>query len=257
MMGKHGASRPIKTADTIFGIIKILTATEQASLTELADELDIPRSTLHSHLATLVNHEYLVKEDKKYRLSLKFLNHGARARENNPLYDISAPILDQVADQTDEIVWLVAEEYGKVVCLRKAEGKLAIQPYKKVGSRLTMHNIAAGKAILAKLSEEHVDEIIGKYGLPKYTENTITDPDELFEELEAIRETGVAFNDGESMEGFRAVASPICLDDEPHGSIVVSGPKQRMRDRRFREEIPEIISGAANAIALKLMSRSQ
>jgi IclR family transcriptional regulator, acetate operon repressor len=249
--GKNGA---VKTAKTISGIIETLDDVEEATLTEIAEELDIPRSTLHPHLSTLTDQGYLVKRDKRYSLSLQFLGFGARVQRRHPLYEISDPMLKQVADQTKEITWLVVEENGKAVCLKKAKGELAIQPYKQIGARLTMHDIAAGKAILAYLPSERVDSILDNHGLPKRTGNTITNRDELYSELEKIRETGVAFNDGESMEGFRAVASPIRPEGNLYGSIVVSGPKNRMRKQRFKEEIPDIVSGAANAIELELMA---
>jgi IclR family acetate operon transcriptional repressor len=247
--------RSVKTAETVFEIVDLLDEVESASLTTIATELDMPRSTLHPYLTTLVDQEYLRKEGDDYRLSLKFLDHGVKAQQNEPVYEISAPFLDQIAEETREIVWLVVEEHGKAVCLRKAEGEHAIQPYKRVGLRMTMHDIASGKAILAELGDDRVREIIDRYGLPERTERTITDPDELFAELEEIRETGIALNDGESMEGFRAVASPICPQGTLCGSLVVSGPKNRIRDERFGEELPQIVSGTTNALELELASQ--
>jgi len=254
-MGQHNESRrTVKTAERTFDIVELLNDLESASLTELAQALDVPRSTLHTYLTTLVDKGYLRKDGDAYELSLKFLDHGVKAQKNEPLYEVSGPFLEQVSSETEEIAWIVVEEQGEAVCLRKAEGKRAIQPYKRVGGRLSMHDIAAGKAILSTFSEERVWEIIEHYGLPARTENTITDPDELFEELAEIRRTGVAFNDCESMEGFRAVASPIRPEDTLYGALVTSGPKNRFHDDRFRNELPEIISGAANAMELELMS---
>jgi IclR family acetate operon transcriptional repressor len=246
--------RSVKTAETVFEIVELLDGVGAASLTTIATELDMPRSTLHPYLTTLVDQEYLCKEGNEYRLSLKFLDHGITVQQNEPVYEASAPFLEQVADETREIVWLVVEEHGKAVCLRKAEGEHAIQPYKRIGLRMTMHDIASGKAILAELDDRRVREIVDQHGLPERTERTITDTDELFAELEEIRETGVALNDGESMEGFRAVASSICTDGTLRGSLVVSGPRNRIRGERFREELPRIVSGTTNALELELAS---
>lgn len=138
--------------------------------------------------------------------------------------------------------------------MRKAKGEHAVQPYKKIGARLHLHNTVSGKTILAELHEERIREIIDKHGLPRYTEDTITDPDRLFQELEAVREDGVAFNDGESTQGFRAVASSIHLDGKILGSIVVWGPKNRFKGDRFTKTIPDSLTGAANAFELELLS---
>lgn len=253
-MTDDNSSRSVKTAERAFRIVELLDEIGEASLTTIADHLDMPRSTLHTYLSTLVDQQYLTKEESTYRLSLKFLDYGVKVQQNEPIYETCEPFLEQVAHQTEEIAWIVVEEYGRAVCLRKAEGELAIQPYKRVGARLSMHDIAAGKALLAELSDDRIRAIVDQYGLPRRTENTITDPDALFAELDEIRETGVAFNDGESMEGFRAVASSIRSDGDLHGALVVSGPKNRFQDDRFRDELPEIVTGATNAIELELLS---
>jgi DNA-binding IclR family transcriptional regulator len=254
MSGDDTPNRSVKTVETAFEVVAALEDAGAATLTTLGERLDMPRSTLHTYLATLVDQGYVRRDEDTYRLGLKFLHHGARIQQENPLYEASAPFLEQVSAETKEIAWVVTEDHGRAVPLRKAEGERAIQPYKRVGRRLSMHDIAAGKAILAHLDRERVREIADTHGLPARTGRTITDVEDLFAELEEIRETGVALNDGESMEGFRAVASPVCPRGDLYGSLVVSGPKNRIRGERFREELPEIVSGAANALELELVS---
>lgn len=244
----------VKAAATVVDIIETVSDLERATLTELADELDMPRSTLHGYLTTLVEQQYLRKEDAEYALSLQLFTHGARAQRANPLYRESKPFLDQMADQTREIAWLVVEEYGRGICLRKAKGELAVQPYKRMGARISLHDTAAGKAILSQLPDERVRSIADEHGLPASTENTITDIETLFAELETVRERGVALNDEESIDGFRAVASPVSSPSGRIGSVVVSGPKNRLQGERFTETVPEIVSGAANALELELTS---
>lgn len=241
----------VQASERTLAIIDALRDGEPKTLTELATDLDMPRSTLYGYLSSMVNAEYLLKEDGAYRLGLRFLDHGVAVQRKNVLYEPAGPILKQVADETREIVWLVVEEYGQAVCLRKSKGDLTIQPYKRLGERLHLHNIAAGKAILTHLPEPRVHGIIDRQGLPAYTDATITDRDRLLDELEQIAETGVAFNDGESLERFRAVASLVCLDEEVVGALVVSGPKSRLRGDRFTEEIPDTVIGAANALELE------
>jgi DNA-binding IclR family transcriptional regulator len=254
MISEDEGSGLVGSVTTMFDIVEILAKKGEANLTELANELDMPRSTLHGYLSTMVESEYIVKDGREYQLGLKFLEKGVMAQRYKEIYQKSGQFLDQLAEQTDEIVWLVVEEYGEAVCLRKVEGKLAIQPYKQIGKRLHMHNIAAGKAILSQLPRSEVDQIIDKHGLPQYTNQTITEREQLFAELDEIKDTGVAFNDEESLEGFRAVASPVCTDEGVEGSIVVSGPKNRFMGERFDEELPKTILGTTNALELELSS---
>jgi DNA-binding IclR family transcriptional regulator len=221
-------------------------------VTELAEDLGLAKSTVHDHLSTMVEKEYLVKNGSSYQLGLKFLNHGIRSRECLGVLPTVQPHLEQVANETGEIAWFLVEEYGRGVYLSKAKGDRAVQPYGTVGDRVDLHNIAAGKAILAHLPDERVRAIIDGHGLESRTSETITDPDRLLEELESVRETGVAFNDEESIVGHRAVASPVRPADRLIGAIVVSGPKKRIQGELFADELPAIVSGTANAIELEL-----
>jgi DNA-binding IclR family transcriptional regulator len=245
---------PVKTAGRVFDIVETLDDVGEGTLTEIADRLDVPRSTAYDHLSTMVEAGLLIKEDKRYRLSLKFLQYGTSARANDRLYGLVGPTLDQLAEETGEIAWYMIEENGKGVYLDKAKGRHAVQPFGRVGDHVPLHDIAAGKAILAHLPESRVRRIVETHGLPARTDRTITDPDELFEQLTEIRERGVAFNDGEAMTRFRAVASPIVTDGTLHGSIVVSGPANRLQGERFRSELPELVAGTANALELQLLS---
>jgi DNA-binding IclR family transcriptional regulator len=230
---------------------------ERATLTELADSLDMHPSTLHAHLSTLVQQEYLRKDGNQYTLGLQLFTHGARARRMNAFYEDSKQFLEQMAEQTDESAWLVAEEHGRGVCLRKAKGELAVQPYKRLGARISLHDTASGKAILSRLPRERTQAVIDRYGLPQRTKNTITSPENLFREVESVRTEGVAFNDEESITGFRAVASPVSSPDGQVGALVVSGPKNRLQGDRFSNLVPEIVSGAANALELELSSAAE
>lgn len=247
--------RRVKSAGTLFGVLDTVHALEGAGVTEVADRLGIAKSTAHDHLSTLVEHEFLVKDGTEYRVGLKSLHYGMGAKNRIELVDAAGPSLEHVVEETDEIAWLVVEEYGQAVYVEKAVGQRAVQPYGSIGKRVPLHNIAAGKAILAHLPEERIRGIVEQRGLPAQTERTITDIDELLAELETIREQGYARNDGETFEGFRAVASPILHEGELLGSIVVSGPENRLRGERFETELPDLITGAANAIELSLASQ--
>ncbi len=246
--------RTVKTAETTVRILETVSELERASLTELADSLNMHRSTLHAHLSTLVEQEYLRKDDTQYTLGLRLFTHGARAQRMTPFYEGSKQFLEQIAERTDEITWLVVEEHGRGICLRKAKGELAVQPYKQLGARISLHDTAAGKAVLSRLPRERTQAVIDRYGLPERTENTITSPEALFREVESARAEGVAFNDEESISGFRAVASPVSSPGGRVGALVVSGPKNRLRGEKFSETVPEIVSGAANALELELSS---
>ncbi|MFC6874574.1 IclR family transcriptional regulator [Halobellus marinus] len=245
-------NRPVKTADTIFGIVEFLLESGGSGVKEIAESQDLAQSTVHSHLATLLDHEYVVKEGTTYRLSLKFLDHGMEIRERLRLTRASQRIIEELSDDTGEVVWVVVEEHGQALYLLKSSGENAVQTRGRVGRRTTMHDIAAGKAILAHLPDSTVDDIIESFGLPERTEKTITEREALYQELKKIRDQGYATNDGETTEKVRAVASAVLFEGEVCGAVGIAGPKHRLTGKKFHDSIPSKILEAVDTIELNL-----
>lgn len=244
--------RTVTTAETVFDVIECLKRLDGGSVQQVAEAADVAESTAHTYLATLRNHEYVVKHGSTYYLSLKPLDNGITVRENMEITHAARPVIDQVASETGEVVWIMIEEHGQGVYLMKNEGDDAVRTRGRVGKRTTMHDIAAGKAILSQLSEERVEAIVDKFGLPQRTESTITDREALREELDRIRELGYATNEGETIQKVRAVASPIMQEGEVRGSVGIAGPKHRLSGERFTETLPNVVLEAADTIELDL-----
>lgn len=243
----------VKSVETTFRIVEALHERGGAGVTELASALSVPKSTVHNHLQTLERNEYVVNDDGTYRVGTRFLELGARARQRSPIYEVARPESERIAEKTGEISGLVVEEHGRGVFLHRAKGDRAVHVDTYAGKRIYLHGAALGKAILAHLPEERVDEIIERHGLPQLTANTITDRDELAAELDSIRETGIAFDDEERLEGLRAVSAAITgSNGEVLGAVSVAGPTSRLREERFREELPEVVRSAVNVIDLNV-----
>lgn len=242
----------VKAGTKLFSIIETVQKLEDPTLTDIASHLDYPKSTTHNHLETLKENGYLKVEDDVYELTLLFLDHGIYAKQQLRITRLSKGILQQLAEDTNEAAWLMVEEQGYVVGVEKALGERAVQTSGRIGRHTRFHYHAPGKAILAKLDDDRVDEILAQQGLPGKTEHTITDRDALAEDLEEIRERGVAFDVGEAIDGIRSVAAPVVCDGAVEGAVGVVGPANRLRGDRFREEIPDLVSGAANELELRL-----
>lgn len=254
-MSKPRADSPrtVAAVDKACRIIEAVHTLEGAGVTELADQLDISKGTVHTHLTTLKENGFVVKDGTTYRPSLRFLDIGEDVKNDHLLYQVATDEIEELAVETDTRVQISVEEFGYGVPIAIALGEHAIAPPTRVGKREYLHCIAAGKAILAHLPQERVEEIIDKHGLPARTSNTITDPEELFEELERVREEGIAFNDEESIKGLRAVGAAIQTDTgRVLGSISASGPISGMKGDRFQKEIPETVSNVANTIELNI-----
>jgi DNA-binding IclR family transcriptional regulator len=227
----------------------------------LASHLDISKSTAHIHLKTLKENGFLVQGDDGYRLAFKLTVLGEFVRNRSPLYQYGKPEVDDLAEETNQYTHIVTEENGFGVNLYQVKGDTSIEgeyQTEKIQRRDHLHYTASGKAILAHLPRKRVTEIIEKHGLPARTENTITDPERLFEELEQIRDRGYAYNDAEEIEGFRAIGAPIRdSDDCVRGSVSISGPTSIMQDAWYREELPERVMQSANVIEVNINMNSQ
>ena len=235
-------SRTVKSVKTTLEIVNALKELNGAGVTVLADELDIAPSTVHSHLSTLLQEEYVVKIESEYHLGLEFLNLGKHAQKRVRPYVLAEAYVEKLIENTNLRAHFTTEEHGRGVYLYAKSGDHGVQVYSDPGKRFYLHTNAAGKAMLAHFPEDYVDEIIERWGLPQKTPNTITDREELFEELETIRERGVAFNRDEHFQRLRAVGAAVILNEsEVIGAFSVSGPAQRMDGEDFEREIPELV----------------
>lgn len=241
---------PVKTAQTTFRIIEALKELDGASITELATHLDLPKSSTHNYLQTLEHEGYIVKNGQQYEVGLRFLDLGSYARTRERLYSVAEPELETVAERTGEHANLLVEEHGLGIFLCRAKGSDAVNVDSYTGQCVRLHTTALGKTVLAHLSEERVNEIIERHGLSRKTDQTITNKDELFDELADIREAGVAYDEEERIKGLRCVAVPLLSNDRITGAVSVSGPTSRMDADRIENDILPQLRHAANIIEL-------
>lgn len=253
MANKGRGKNSLSTLERGFEILEMVEDLETATLTEIAEGMDIAVSTAHDYLTTLEELEYVVKHDSEYQLGLQFVRLGTHARASAPLIDIIPTYLKRVAEETGETVWFVVEEFGFGVYLDHEAGEQAIKTTHSIGGRSFLHCHAGGKAILAHLEEQRVNEIVEKHGLPSITENTISSRSELATELERIQSQGYAQNDEEQLDGTRSVSSAIVVDGEVFGAISVGGPAHRFTGEYFDEELPQEVMNVTSEIRLEVL----
>jgi DNA-binding IclR family transcriptional regulator len=249
----NSPSRPVKTVQSASEILSTIRRLEGATLAELDEALELSRSTIHRHLLTLENLDYITVSDGQYRVGLRMLEFGLHARRMREIFSVAVPKVEELATETGEKVWCVTEEHGRSVHLYGASGHRSVKTTAREGQRGHLHQLAAGKAILATFPRERVESIIEEHGLPPQTENTITDPDLLFEELDEISDRGYAFNLEESIPRLNSVGVPITdTEDIAIGSISISGPSNRINNDLLTEELPDLLLGATNEIEINL-----
>jgi IclR family pca regulon transcriptional regulator len=183
-------------------------------IAEIADELDMRRSTTHRYVTTLVALGYLKQgAARKYRLGLGVTDLGMSALNATELREKAHPYLEELRQRTSYTVSLAVLDGPEIVyvdlalSLRREQSKidLGLTP----GSRLPAHCTSMGKLLLANLPEEEQRELLASMKLTKCGPNTITSKKALRDELDEIREESFAVNDEELAPQLHSIAVPV------------------------------------------------
>jgi len=255
-MGEHIPSENVDavgSVDTMFDIIEYVgRANGGVTLADAATDLDYAKSTVHRHLTTLERRGYVVHEDGYY-VGLRFLELGEQARNRRRAYQLAKEKVEELADATDERAQFIVEEHGEAVYIHRALGDHAVRTDPGIGKRIPLHATSAGKAILAAIPEEEQSRIVEQTSFDEITDATTTNPDDLRNELERVRERGYAFNRQENLDGLHAVGVPVTEpSDDVIGALSVSGPSHRLTGEWFSNDLPTLLLGAANEIELNI-----
>jgi len=252
MPNEPGKRTGVKSDETLFAVLDALRGAGGAGVTELADELDVAKSTVHNHLSSMREHGFVAKSGDEYRLGLELFSYGQEVRNDMEVYRAARPVVDSLVEQTGEMVWLLVPQQGRVLYLYGRAGETSVDVNTILGSWDYMHCTSGGKAILAHYDENRVDSVVERHGLSARTANTISDREELAAELDAVREQGYALNLGEDLEGIHAIAVPLLYEDEIQGSIAVAGPAHRVSEERCKTEILDALIASTNDVELNL-----
>ncbi len=222
------------------------------SLTQLAQKLEIPKSSLLNMLRTLEMYEFFVRSPVTgaYRLGVGMLELGYNARSSLPIVQYAIPFLEELQQKTEKNVYFTIPRHGRVLYLESLfPGRRNIH-YSLCGKTLPMHCTGCGKAMMSHLPQEAIDCIVRTVGLEGFTQDTITDYRLLMEEFRKTRERGYAIDRGEESHGVKCVAAPIIAGEKVLGAVSVSGSVLTMPDG-ILPEYAERIMVVTSALAEK------
>jgi DNA-binding IclR family transcriptional regulator len=210
----ESATNRVRTTEKSFAIVEALQRQDGAGVTELATELEMSKSTVHSHLSTLVDCGYVTKHDGRYHVSTKFLRLGARLRDQSPLYQAARGELTNVATETGGIAHLYVKD-GEYTTLLAQEGSHPNVRERRLGEQASLTSSAPGVAILAESTR-------GREGDPACA--GVDFDGELLERLERVRERGYAVETGSESSERTLAASLADPDETVVGALSVSVP---------------------------------
>ena len=258
-MSEQQSGRVIGSVLTTLELVEHIRKLKKTTVTELANRADLSPGAVHTHLSTLKRAGYIVQEGTEYRLGPQFLASGEHVRNYSELYQASKEQIDHLAENSGECAHLIIEHDSKLFALYERFGDKAVgvelHGRKRAEPLNHLHCTAAGKAILAHLPEERVQDVLENGELPENTSETITEPQKLVEELERVRQRGYAVADEEQVQGIRAVGAPVVpADDDVEGAVAISGPTSRLQGERFQDELAKMVMEAANICEVNLQT---
>ncbi len=249
----------IQTIERVSAIFEVLARSSKGmSLGELAEKVQLPKGTTHRLLSSLRYFDY-VQQDRKtktYSLGFKLVELGSSLLEQIDLRKEAEPFLYDLSRRTKETVYLAILDRTEVVYLEKIEpedASVVLRTTSKVGQRNAANSCALGKALLAQLPDEELEDILKEMPFVPKTTNTITDPGQLKDHLKGIRARGYATDDEESEEGIRCVAAPIRNE---RGIVIaavsVSGPAIRVTRQKIQDTLKDEVMATALEISKKI-----
>ena len=235
-------------------ILKILGTGKTLGITELSKELEIPKSSAHNILQTLESEGFVEKSGDtfKYNLGTSLIELGYRAQNDLAICRIAGPYLNGLNRETDETVHLTVLDNDEVLYVGCVESIKTVRAHAIIGLKAPLYCTSVGKAILAYLSEDHIDRIIQEKGLEKKTEKTITDKDKLITDLGKTRERGYSIDNMEIEDHLTCLGAPIMNGrGEVFASISISGPTGRLPLEMVNKYGP-LVKNVADQISRKL-----
>jgi len=240
-----------------FSLVERLTSEPRGlPLQTLAEELDIPKSATHRMLTELMRLGYVRQnpESSRYHLSTRLVAMGFRYLASSGA-DIVQPILDQLAQQTGELVRLGVIEDDRQTWIAKAQGARSGLRYDPdMGRESPLFYTASGHAWLSSLSDAQALVLVERQGIAKredFGPNAPTSNAALLERLRLAREHGYAWVVESSAVGTSALAAVVRhpVDGHTVGVLSVAGPSARMSEARMQELVPVLLAAAAELSA--------
>ena len=245
--------RTIQSDKTLMSILDVLYEEESVGVTELSERLDVSKGTVHKHLKTLEQENYVENSGGSYSLGMRFFCFGGKVRNRNQLCFMAKDRVEKIAFETSEMTKFAVEHDGVGMWMYFTNDHYDMRRDMHAGGTFKLHQNATGKAILSELSDSRIHEILDEVGLEAETERTVTDRDALFEEIREIRAEGLARSQGEFREGGISVAAPV-QDSETGtvGALAIAGPAAQTSPEGLIESHGEMLQETAQRLELQL-----
>ncbi|MFN4189499.1 MAG: IclR family transcriptional regulator [Pseudothermotoga sp.] len=225
----------------------IITKKNGARIQDIADHLKISSPAVYKHLETLVRAGYVCKEphSHKYLPSYKIVELGSIILRNVQIREIAHPFLVDLMEKTGMTIHFALRNGYEGVYVDKIESARTIPTVSRIGMRMRLYSTGFGKAILAFLSDEELDDYFAKVKLERQTPHTITDVERLRKELSVAKQKGYAIDNEENEPGIMCIGAPVFdYTNSVIGGISVTGAASFFSDQMIDIVANEVVKTA-------------
>jgi IclR family transcriptional regulator, acetate operon repressor len=250
---ERSATGGVQSVERTFELLELMAdAGGEVALSQLAASSRLPLPTIHRIMRTLVSGGYVrQQQSRRYALGPRLIRLGETA--GRTLGTRARPYLTELTDATGETSNMAVLDGDQVVYVAQAPSRHSMRTFTEVGRRIDAHCTAVGKAMLAQLPDETVNQVLARAEMRPQTERSITSVEAMRVELAVIREQGYAVDDGEQEIGVRCLA--VAVPGAPgNAAISISGPAARMSLISVDEVLP-LLRRVAQAVAKDLDSQ--
>jgi IclR family pca regulon transcriptional regulator len=252
-------SQSLQSLERGMAVIQVFSRERPAlTLSEVARHTGFTRATCRRILLTLESLGHVRSDGRLFSLTPRVLSLGWAYLASLNLSELAQPLMEDLGERMKESCSMATLDLPDIVYVARVPTRRIMTIALGVGARLPAHATSMGRVLLAALPEDELDRYLAKTPLERFTEHTITDPDELRAAVAQTRVDGWAMVDQELEIGLRSVAAPI--RQPPRGTIAainMSAATHRVSIEEFRARIlPALLetaalisAGAANARA--------
>ncbi|RJR47443.1 MAG: IclR family transcriptional regulator [Desulfobacteraceae bacterium] len=239
----------VKSAYRVVQILEVVSSSSAGlKHSEIADLLGIPKGSLSLLLSDLVAQEYLSqdKDGRRYFLGPQILVIAKRYLAGLDVAQLGRPILKKMVADSGECVEIGMRRGNDLLMVCREDCSRPLRSVIQIGDRAPLYSTAAGKAILAFLPPEELEEYLSGVRFRAFTKRTIVNPKILRRELETIRSGRIAYSREELNEGVIAMGLPVFdADGSVHASVVIPVPTIRFNEVKERKVELALRQGAS------------
>lgn len=223
------------------------------NLKQLALETRLHPSTAHRILGVMVDNRLVDRiEPGTYRLGIRLLELGTLVKSRISVRQEALPHMQLLHQALGETINLSVRHDDEMVYIeRTSAGSSLMRVVQIIGARAPLHITAVGKIFLSADQPQNTAAYIKRTGLPRFTENSLTDAASLAAELERIREQGFAFDNEEAEKGVSCIGAGIYNDE---GRLVaglsVSAPSDRL-NKAWAAQVKQTAENISHAIGYR------